>query len=561
MKKLYFISFLLISFILNSQENVFFSEYAEGSSNNKYLEIFNNSDQTIDLSQYAFPNVSNDPNTVGEYEYWNNFDDGSTIEPYAIFVIAHPEADEAILAEADMTSFLYLSNGDDGFKLVYGSEESFTVLDEIGDWQGDPGAGWDVAGVTSGTKDHTLVRKSSVQNGNTWSNSAGSTAEDSEWIVYDQNTWTYLGTHEIETPTASCQPPSVESWTMGDTYFQFESEVGEGVASVIYEFSTEMFVPGDGTAVQNTITGDFPGSLDYTGYGLSPETTYYFAMASVCEDGTVSEYIGAPDAWTTSGENVCETVYTLPYMNDFNDLEVWESCNTYYDNDGDGAFWLNIQYDGDEEGNRVSVSQSWANAALTPDNWFVLGPIDLTDESDVLLEWKVRGIDPSWCAENYSVYVGSSSDYSELINSSVTYTETISTTGDACGNTFADRSLDISGVSGNLVYIGFRHHDVTDQFVINIDDVAVSSSTMSSTEFTLQDLVYTYDHQTDILSISSQQSLSNIKIYNMVGQEVMNNRLTSNTAEFNLSNLSSAVYIVNVEGSNSTSKTFKLSIN
>ena len=203
MKKYYYFLFLLASFITNGQENIFFSEYAEGSSNNKYLEIYNNSDQTIDLTEYAFPNVSNAPTTVGEYEYWNTFDAGSTIEPYGIFVIAHPSADETILAEADMTSFVYFSNGDDGFKLVHGTEDSFTVLDEIGDWQGDPGAGWDVAGVSQGTKDHTLVRKSSVQNGNTWANSAGTNADDSEWIVYDQNTWTYLGAHEIDTLSIS----------------------------------------------------------------------------------------------------------------------------------------------------------------------------------------------------------------------------------------------------------------------------------------------------------------------------------------------------------------------
>ena len=203
MKKYYYFLFLLASFITNGQENIFFSEYAEGSSNNKYLEIYNNSDQTIDLTDYAFPNVSNAPTTVGEYEYWNTFDAGSTIEPYGIFVIAHPSADETILAEADMTSFVYFSNGDDGFKLVHGTEDSFTVLDEIGDWQGDPGSGWDVAGISQGTKDHTLVRKSSVQNGNTWANSAGTNADDSEWIVYDQNTWTYLGAHEIDTLSIS----------------------------------------------------------------------------------------------------------------------------------------------------------------------------------------------------------------------------------------------------------------------------------------------------------------------------------------------------------------------
>ena len=203
MKKYYYFLFLLTCFITNGQENIFFSEYAEGSSNNKYLEIYNNSDQTIDLTEYAFPNVSNAPTTVGEYEYWNTFDAGSTIEPYGIFVIAHPSADETILAEADMTSFVYFSNGDDGFKLVHGTEDSFTVLDEIGDWQGDPGSGWDVAGISQGTKDHTLVRKSSVQNGNTWANSAGTNADDSEWIVYDQNTWTYLGAHEIDTLSIS----------------------------------------------------------------------------------------------------------------------------------------------------------------------------------------------------------------------------------------------------------------------------------------------------------------------------------------------------------------------
>ena len=124
-----------------------------------------------------------------------------------------------------------------------------------------------------------------------------------------------------------------------------------------------------------------------------------------------------------------------------------------------------------------------------------MGPIDLTDHSDALLEWKVRGIDPAWCQENYSVYVGSSNNYNDLINGSVSYNETIANGGDACGNTFAERSLDISAATGGLVYIGFRHHDVTDMFVLNVDDVSVTSSTMSNEDFTLQNicLLYTSD--------------------------------------------------------------------
>ena len=177
---------------------IFFSEYAEGSSNNKYLEIYNPTGAEVDLTQYAFPNVSNAPTTPGDFEYWNEFPAGAKIAAGGVYVIANPSADASIVAKADHT-FRYLSNGDDGFKLVKGTESSFTVIDVLGDWQGDPGSGWDVAGTTNGTRDKTLVRKPNVKQGNSnWDNSRGTSESDSEWIVYPQNTWTYLGGHTID---------------------------------------------------------------------------------------------------------------------------------------------------------------------------------------------------------------------------------------------------------------------------------------------------------------------------------------------------------------------------
>ena len=175
--------------------DLFFSEYAEGSSNNKYLEIYNPTCATISLEGYAYPSTSNAPTVAGEYEFWNTFDEGASISPGGVYIIAHPSADESILALADETH-QYLSNGDDGYALVKGTEESYEIVDWIGNWDADPGSGWDVAGVAAATKDHTLVRKESVISGNTdWTASAGTSAEDSEWIVYDQNTWDYLGSH------------------------------------------------------------------------------------------------------------------------------------------------------------------------------------------------------------------------------------------------------------------------------------------------------------------------------------------------------------------------------
>ena len=72
--KLFLYITLTISF---SFANLFFSEYAEGSSNNKYLEIYNASNESVDLAQYAFPNSTNGADILGTYDYWNTFDEGT----------------------------------------------------------------------------------------------------------------------------------------------------------------------------------------------------------------------------------------------------------------------------------------------------------------------------------------------------------------------------------------------------------------------------------------------------------------------------------------------------
>jgi len=205
MKKNYFLTLILaftVVFVSSAQvTELFISKYAEGSSNNKFLEIYNGTDATISLSDYAFPTVSNAPSTPGVYEYWNKFTEGAEIAPGDVYVIAHPSADASILAQSDQT-YQYLSNGDDGLALVggvtydaAGEVTGYTILDWLGDWQGDPGSGWEVAGVSNATANHTLTRKSTVCGpNNDWAASAGTNATDSEWIVGESNSgWDTLG--------------------------------------------------------------------------------------------------------------------------------------------------------------------------------------------------------------------------------------------------------------------------------------------------------------------------------------------------------------------------------
>ncbi|MBC8150036.1 MAG: lamin tail domain-containing protein, partial [Bacteroidetes bacterium] len=106
---------------IQAQCGLFFSEYAEGTSNNKYLEIFNPTSADISLDGYAFPSVSNAPATPGVHEYWNTFEAGAVVAAGDVYIIAHGSADPLILAEADQFH-TYLSNGDDGYALVQGTE-------------------------------------------------------------------------------------------------------------------------------------------------------------------------------------------------------------------------------------------------------------------------------------------------------------------------------------------------------------------------------------------------------------------------------------------------------
>ena len=293
MKKNYFLTLLLtftVVFVSSAQvTELFISKYGEGSSNNKYLEIYNGTDATISLSDYAFPNVSNDPTTVGEYEYWNLFPDGAEIASGDVYVIAHGSADPSILAQADHT-FNFLSNGDDGFALVKGGTfndadndgnydagevTGYTILDWLGDWQGDPGAGWDVAGVSEATKDHILTRKSTICGpNNDWSASAGTNATDSEWIVGDKDTgWDTIGSF------SGCVSDPIIS-------------IGGTVASLDYYENNGPSSEGNFSVSGSNLTNDISVSVS-SNFEISLTSGSGFASAV-----TVSQTAGTADATT-----------------------------------------------------------------------------------------------------------------------------------------------------------------------------------------------------------------------------------------------------------------------
>ena len=175
--------------------DLFISEYIEGSSNNKGIEIFNPTGVSVDLSNY-FVKLSRNGSGWGMY-------DTDTEESGFVYQLDGTLANGDVLViatdQATFQSDIQLSypsvchfNGDDAVGLFNNN----SLIDAVGNPSEDPGSGWAVAGIDNGTGEHTLIRKSSITEGNIdWASSAGSSANDTEWIVEDQNYFLNIGFH------------------------------------------------------------------------------------------------------------------------------------------------------------------------------------------------------------------------------------------------------------------------------------------------------------------------------------------------------------------------------
>lgn len=177
--------------------------------------------------------------------------------------------------------------------------------------------------------------------------------------------------------------------------------------------------------------------------------------------------------WATQ-IGLSQTIYFEDNFDD-GDISDW----TQLDEDGDGFTWFS--YDLDDVA-FFMASQSWdgdSGNALMPDNYSVSPAIDLSAASGTIyLNWLAGGQDPDFADENYSVYVATGNTVSDFMDSeAINFTENIGDDPQGVGG-MAVRSLNISAFAGEpVVYIAFRHHDVSDEFILKIDDVAIATTT------------------------------------------------------------------------------------
>ncbi|MDD3527183.1 MAG: lamin tail domain-containing protein [Bacteroidales bacterium] len=127
-KSVLFLTMLFVAVFATAQTDLFFSEYVEGSGNNKGVEIYNPTNQTIDLTNYWVARFSNGEST---------FTSGGitqltgTLEPYKTHILVNgqttstptsPACDPALQAIANQLDHDYPApmymNGNDAIALL-----------------------------------------------------------------------------------------------------------------------------------------------------------------------------------------------------------------------------------------------------------------------------------------------------------------------------------------------------------------------------------------------------------------------------------------------------------
>ncbi|WP_176474070.1 5'-nucleotidase C-terminal domain-containing protein [Niallia circulans] len=155
------------------------SEYIEGSSFNKAIELYNGTGSDLDLSQYSLGIHTN-----GAEEISHKLSLNGTLKNGETYVIYHGQADEKIKAKGNLENSTVINfNGNDPLVLLKGE----SIIDSIG----QVGSNADFA------KDVTLIRNSDVLSGD--KNVKDSFDRNVEWTNKGINYFDNLGIHTFGT--------------------------------------------------------------------------------------------------------------------------------------------------------------------------------------------------------------------------------------------------------------------------------------------------------------------------------------------------------------------------
>jgi hypothetical protein len=336
----------------NANAEIILSQYVEGGSYNKAVEIANTGDAAVTLTGYELAKSSNGGGTWG-----STFDLSQvTLQANQVYVLAHGDASDAIKAVADHTEKSVTNfNGDDPIALLKDGE----VHDIIG-----------VMGDVDFGKDTTLVRNSDAL-------TPSATYDASQWTAFEKDNIDGLGELNATEPPA---PFACEVDGQQPNFTTIQDIQGEGDTSPLidgYPYITDEdhFVTGVVTAVTTGLTKGFylqaleSDNNDKTSEGLFIHTdaadTELKAGDVVCVKGKVQEYYSNTQLASDANSYVKTGTSDIPRVTDLvikegetlrGALERHEGMQVELTSASDLFVTRNFSYDYDSRRNNMMLS-------------------------------------------------------------------------------------------------------------------------------------------------------------------------------------------------------------
>jgi len=262
---------------------------------------------------------------------------------------------------------------------------------------------------------------------------------------------------------------------------------------------------------------------------LADNTAYKVWVRSSCgiPDGN-GAWIG-PVEFTTA----CLPV-NVPYIEDFESTDGPElpAC-TLNINAGQGSDWrvannaLTYRYDSDHA----------ANA------WFFTPGINLVAGTDYTISYSYGNNSNN--VEKLNVFFGSTKDVEGMTIELGDHPEITDEAEETHTETFGVNST-------GIYYFGFHAYSDADQNRLFVDDINIAP-TLKNDDFVTEDFKFSPNPVKDILNLSYKQDITDVVIYNLLGQKVFENTINASTAKVDMSGLVSGNYLVKITSENHTS--------
>tara|TARA_R110000851_G_scaffold1274_3_gene4613 strand:- start:2659 stop:5274 length:2616 start_codon:yes stop_codon:yes gene_type:complete len=258
--------------------DVLISEYVEGSSYNKAIELYNNSDVEIDLTGYKLVRYKDGDTVAEEMVVF-----ADSISAKSVKVILHPSAAITVPAATDSMTGNVNFNGGDAVGLL----KDGVLVDVIGD----------IPTTTDWGKDTTFQRNLDAL-------TASPTYDATQWASLDKDTFSGLGSLD-----AATIPDTVAFTCNGATLTNIYDVQGAGDSSPLivdgsFSSANEVTVKGIVTARSDSLYKGFfiqdmqGDNSPYTSDGIfvfldqaAPDTIQ--PGAEVCVQGKVNEFYGS----------------------------------------------------------------------------------------------------------------------------------------------------------------------------------------------------------------------------------------------------------------------------